>query len=372
VSGRRGNGEGSVQQRADGRWCGIASSPDGRRKFVYGRTRQEATSKLRAVQAASAQGMPVPKELLRVDDYLREWLNANQTRLQARTLRAYACLVRVHANPTIGHFRLARLEARHLEKVYGDMMRAGLSARTVQYLHSVLHRALGQAARRGLVIRNVADLVDPPRVRRREMTVLNIAQSQAFIREAASSPHEALYVLAISSGMRQGELLGLRWSDVDLDRGYLSVTHTLERSGPNAVFGEPKTSASRRRVRLTDRAIEALRRHRSVQAEIRLRAGAAWRDLDLVFTNGTGGPLDAHNLVRRDFGRLLERAGLTPIRFHDLRHTAATLLLTKGIHPKVVADMLGHSSVAVTLDTYSHVLEGLHQEAVIALNEVFA
>jgi integrase len=284
----------------------------------------------------------------------------------------YEGILRMHAFPAIGRLRLTRLEPRHLEALYAAKLAAGLSPRSVHHLHTVLHRALGHATRQGLTLRNVTTLVDAPRVPRSEMKFLNQEESQRFLEAVAGDRHETLYVLAITSGMRQGELLGLRWRDVDIDHGHLSIIQTLEKPGLKPIFGEPKTRASRRRVWLADRAIAALRHHRARQTEQRLQMGSRWQDLDLVFTNQRGGPLDTHNLTQRGFPRLLERAGLPRIRFHDLRHTAATLLLIKGVHPRLVADMLGHSTVAITLDTYSHVVEGLHEDAVRALNEAFA
>jgi integrase len=306
---------------------------------------------------------------LTVEAYLRGWVETVKPQLRHSTWRRYENLVRVHAIPVIGRHRLARLEPLDLERLYANRLAAGQSPASVHHLHAVLHRALHHAARLGLAARNVADLVDPPRLARTEMLAFDLEQSHRFLAAVASSQHEALFVVAISTGMRQGELLGLRWRDVDLGAGHLSVTTTLERPGRNPVFGEPKTRASRRRVWLTDRAIDALRRHRALQTERRLSVGESWREFDLVFTNRLGGPLDGHNVTNRFLPRMLRKAGLPAIRFHDLRHTAATLLLTKGVHPRKVADMLGHSSVAVTLDTYSHVVEGLHQDAVAALNE---
>jgi integrase len=261
------------------------------------------------------------------------------------------------------------LEARHLDALYADRLSAGQSPSSVHQLHAVLHRALKYAARMDLVVRNVADLVDAPRVVRKEMRALSMEQSHLFLDAAAEDPQEALWTLAITTGMRQGELLGLRWRDIDPQWRFLSVVNTLEKPGPTPAFGEPKTRASRRRIGLTDRAVDALRRHRPAQTKQRLQAGSAWIELDLVFTNQQGGPMDGHNLSARNLPRLLASASLPLIRFHDLRHTAATLLLTKGVHPRKVADMLGHASVAITLDVYSHVVEGVDDDAVSALNE---
>lgn len=368
MRGRRGNGEGSIQQRADGRWCGIASSPAGKREFVYGRTRAEASDRLRELQATHQQGLPTPNQRLSTADFLRDWLM--KTRVRPRTQQRYESVVRVHLIPAIGRVPLAKVEPGHLEALYAARLASGLSPRSVHHIHMVLHRAFRMATRWGLLSRNVVELVDPPRVERGEIHVLNPEQARLFLSAAEGHDHEALFVLAISTGMRQGEILGLRWRDIDLDRRTLSVTQTLERAGREPVFGEPKTRSSRRRIDLTDRVVVALRAHRARQAKDMLEAEpGVWHDLDLIFTNRCGRPVDPHRLGGPCLGSLLESAGLPRLRFHDLRHTAATLLLSKGVHPKVVADLLGHASISITLDTYSHVLVGMQEHAVAAMNE---
>jgi integrase len=268
-----------------------------------------------------------------------------------------------------GGMRLTRLPPEQLERLYARMLDAGSSARTVRHVHAVLHNALERATKRGRVARNVAQLVDPPAVPRSEKRVLNEDEAQRFLAAIRGDRFEALYLLAISTGMREGELLGLRWQDLDLERGAIQVRQTVAFvKGGGYVFGEPKTAKSRRNVILTAVATAELRRHRMRQAESRLAVGAAWQDLDLVFTNEVGGPVDGSNVLQRHFYPLLARAGLPRIRFHDLRHTCATLLLGRGVHPKVVSEMLGHSTVAITMDTYSHVLPTMQREAAAALD----
>jgi integrase len=199
------------------------------------------------------------------------------------------------------------------------------------------------------------------------MATLSPEQARILLEAAAGARLEALYVLAINTGMRQGELLALRWTDVDLNAGALHVRATLQRTREGFVFTEPKTTSSRRQVALTRAAVEALRSHHTRQAEERLHVGAAWEDDDLVFANEVGQPLDATAVLRRSFYPLLERSNLPRIRFHDLRHTAATLLLGQGVHPKIVSEMLGHSQIAITLDLYSHVTPTMQRQAVEAL-----
>ncbi len=202
-----------------------------------------------------------------------------------------------------------------------------------------------------------------------------MSQEQARILLAAARGDrlEALYVLAVSAGLRQGELLGLRWRDVDMERGTLSVRRQLTRSKEDGLrFTEPKSKKSRRSIRLAGRATEALRRHRSAQNKERLRLGTLWKDQDLVFANRTGAPLDVGNLTNYSFRPLLERAELPRIRFHDLRHTCATLLLSRNVNPKIVQEMLGHANISETMDTYSHVLPSMQETAVSAMEEALS
>jgi integrase len=340
----RGSLEGSIYKRADGRWCAVVhlgyEGGRRRRKAFYGSTRQAVAERLAAVRPS-----------LRPATWLR-----------------YQQYVRLHAAPVLGRLRLSRLTPQHLQGLYADKLEEGLSPTSVRHLHAVLHRALGQAARWGLTPRNVADLVTPPRAKRRDMTTLSPEEARRFLEVAQGDRFHSLYFLALSTGMRQGELLALHWANVDLNRGAAQVTGTLQQRGD--AITEPKTAHSRRQVALTKTAIEALRQHRIAQAEARLRLGPAWTDNDLVFCNEVGGFVDASNLVRRSFLPLLKRAGLPRIRFHDLRHSAATLLLSEGVHPKIVSEMLGHSQIAVTLDLYSHVTPTMQRQAAEAMEAV--
>jgi len=219
--------------------------------------------------------------------------------------------------------------------------------------------------------RDVASLVDAPRIQRHEIHPLTPEQTDRVLEAARGDPLEALYGLAVTTGMRQGELLALKWRDVDLEGGSLSVHATLQRVNGGLEISEPKTKRSNRRVELSQRTVAALRAHRARQKEARLRHLQAWEDTDLVFTNEVGRPIEATNLVSRSFQPLLKRAGVPRIRFHDLRHTAATLLLGKGIHPKIVSEMLGHSSIAITLDIYSHVIPTMQKQAATTMDALF-
>ncbi len=291
-----------------------------------------------------------------------------QGSVKAVTFENYEQLVRVHIVPRLGHIKLKILSSAHLQGFYRERLDFGLSPRTVQYLHALLHKALKQALRWELVPRNVATAVDPPRVRREEIQPLSPIQAQAFLHAAREDRLEALYVLAIHCGLRQGELLGLRWEDIDLDTGTLQIRRTFTTAKGERAFTAPKTSKSRRNVRLTSGAMDTLVRHYQRQLEKREQLGGLWQDQGLVFASRVGTPINRHNLLRRSFKPLLEKAGLPhSVRFHDLRHTCATLLLSKGVHSKLVQELLGHSNVSTTLDTYSHVLPGMGDQAANAM-----
>jgi integrase len=264
--------------------------------------------------------------------------------------------------------QLARLEPRQVQKLYADLLAQGQAPASVRQLHAVLRRAFSQAVKWDTVARNVVALATPPRVARHEIQPLTAAQARTLLEAARGGRLEALYVMALSSGMRLGELLGLRWSDVDLDGGIVQVRQILVRMPSGLRFGEPKTKRSRRRISLSTGVRDSLRQHRARQATERLRLGPVWEDYDLVFANEIGKPLDAGNFLRRDFWRALNKAGLPRCRFHDLRHTCATLLLQQGVHPKVVSELLGHGSIGLTLDTYSHIIPDMQQHAATTID----
>jgi integrase len=366
---KRANGEGSISKREDGRWTARISLPGGKRKDFYGKTRAEVAEKLAAATKQRTDGLPFVKEKQTVEDFLNSWLEASRSSIRDRTYETYETILRIHVTPFVGKKRLARLAPLDLQKLYGERLTAGLSAASVRKVHSIVHRALEQAVRWELVVRNVADLVTPPRIGHRDMTTLSPAQARKLLDIVQADRLGALYVLAITTGMRLGELLALRWKDVDLTDGSLSVRGTLYRAADGLVIGEPKTSGSRRKISLGVSAVEALRSHKVNQNAERLLAGK-WEDNGLVFSNEVGRPIEDTNLRRRSFEPLLVKADLPRIRFHDLRHTAATLLLAQGVHPKIVSERLGHSRVSITLDLYSHVTPTMQRQAAEAMESI--
>ena len=367
---KRANGDGSIHQRGDGRWCASLSLGRGKRKHFLAKSRPEVARKLAAAITSRDDGLPTVTKHQKVDQFLASWLVVMRPTVRERTWVRYEQYVRLHVVPSLGKTALTKLTPQHLQRLYADRLATGASPTTVHHLHATLHRALDQAVRWNLVVRNVADLVDPPRDRHFEITTLSPEQARAFLDAAAGDRLEALYVLALTTGMREGELLGLRWGDVDFDQAALYVRGSLQRIGGKLTVTDTKTAHSRRQVSLTPSAVTALRRHRILQTEERLRIGAAWEAGDLVFTNEIGHPIGAALLLRRCFLPLLQRAGLPRMRFHDLRHSAATLLLAQGTHPKIVAEMLGHSKIGTTLDLYSHVTPTMQREATLAMEAI--
>jgi integrase len=373
---RRGNGEGTISRRKDGRWEAryTAQTPNGpKRKVLYGKTREDVAKKLTKAMADRDGGLVFDHENLRVEEYLDRWLKGSvRGNVKSITYESYERIIRVHVVPTLGRLKLDKLNPLHLQSLYRERLDSGLSTRTVQYVRVVVHRALKQAVRRGLVPRNVSEAVDPPRTHRKEMRPLTPDQTRTFLEAAQGDRLEALYVLALHCGLRQGELFGLRWGDVDLEAGTVHVNRSLSRTKDGPVFTVPKTAKSRRTVQLTKSAIEALKRHSKRQAEEMVRADTLYADQGLVFASEIGTPLNRHNVNGRSFKPLLVRAGLPMTRFHDLRHTCATLLLGKGVHPKFVQELLGHATIAVTLDTYSHVLPGMGDQTSRAIEDVLS
>jgi integrase len=326
-----------------------------RRKWYTHRTLREAEMHLAQLLVQVASGGGVPPSRLLTRDFLSRWLDDYAAgAVTERTLQNYRGMVRKHLVPALGHIPLARLSAQTIQGYLSTTLRAAtLSPTSIAYQFGILREALHHAVRWGLVVRNPTDFVEPPRRARREMRVLDEEQSRLFLAEARrTSPYHLLYLTAMLTGMRQGELLGLRWGDLDLALAEVSVQRSLSRVGRIVTFREPKTERGRRVVALSPLLVDTLRAAR----------GTAHDD-HLVFCQADGRPLHGHNITQRDLRAVCRRAGVPRIRFHDLRHCHATHLLRAGVHPKIVQERLGHSTPAVTLGIYSHVLRGMQEAA---------
>jgi integrase len=372
--GRRGNGEGSIYRRKDGRWVGqyLAYTPKGPKyRYLYGKTRQVVAEKLTRAMAQRDSGLAFEAGKLTVAEHMNKWITESaRNRLRPKSYKDYSGLTRLHIIPALGHIKLKQLTPLHVQSFYGSKLESGLSKRTVEYIHTVLNSALKQAVRWELVPRNVTEAVDPPRPERKDRPTFNLDQARLFLEAARNDGWGALYVLAIQTGMRRGELFGLRWDDVNLSDGWLHVRQALAHDGKS--FSLPKTAKGRRRIRLTPEAIEALKKHKIAQHQGRLKQGSLWRDHGLVFCSSVGTPMGPDNFIKRQYKPLLRRAELPYIRFHDLRHTFASLMMPNVQNPQIVQEMLGHSRISTTLDIYSHLSQDMQEEAVRRLGALFS
>jgi integrase len=368
---RRGHGEGSVYLRTDGRWAAYISLEMGKRKYFYGKTQKEVVEKLQKGQREKHRGELILTPDQPLEKYLTSWLLWYKPTVRLGTYNMRCGVVMGHIVPALGHIHLRRLTSQEVRAFYASEMKVGLKPQTVRNFHMVLHLALRQAVQDGLITRNVCDMVDPPKPIRREMQTLNSEQAQRLLSAAKGHRLEMLLILAITTGMREGELLALRWSDIDMEKGVLSVRRTVKRIGKyGLVENEPKTARGKRQISLPVMVVEALKLYATKQQILQQKAGDKWKDLGLVICNRRGGVLHTTWMINT-FKKLLAVAELPIIRFHDLRHSAATLFFAMGVHPKVVQEILGHSSIAITLDTYSHVLPSMHQDAMQKMDETF-
>lgn len=368
---RRGRGEGGIRQRADGRWEGSIDLgwTGGKRvrKFVYGRTRADAAAKLRELRGRLDAGLPDIDARLTVGAYLEGWLRDSlPASVKPTTAENYGWVVRTYIVPSLGKVRLAKLSPADVDLMLRDLEDRGLSENTRRLARSVLRRALVFAERRGQVARNAAGIAEPVHVERRPHRVLSVAEARRLLAVVRGDRLEALWTLALVTGLREGELLGLRWDDIDLQRGELQVRGTLKRlSGQGLVRTSAKNRASAAGVPLIGLAVDSLGHHGARQIEERL-AAAEWTDEGYVFTTPLGGPIDPRNLLRSWYA-LRERADLPAMTVHDLRHTTATLLRNLGVPMDVVSRILRHSGIAVTADVYAEVGHDLARGAVDVL-----
>ncbi|WP_119068717.1 tyrosine-type recombinase/integrase [Rubrobacter indicoceani] len=389
MSRKRGNGEGSIYlHKRDGVKVGYrgsytvhtASGP--KRRYVTGKTREDVRKKLTKAMADRDIGLVVDDRNMTVGEYFDAWISdCVRGTIRESTFSRDAYLITNHIRPALGRIKLGNLNAIHLQGLYRDRLDRGkgggegLSGSTVQKIHHVAHKALDQAVKWDLIPRNPADSVKAPTPAQKEMRPLSREEARAFLEAAKDDRLHAFYVLAVHTGMRRGELLGLKWDDVDLDATIpvlrVRRTQTRTENGRRLALGDVKTKKSRRTIRLTPGSAKALHRHSARQAEEKLKLGSLYRDHGLVFAGEIGNLINPSNLRQRSFTPLLTEAGLAGkgVTFHDLRHTCASLLFQRNVHPKFVQELLGHASVAITLDTYSHMLPGMGGEAANAIDE---
>lgn len=364
---RRGQNEGSIYQRKDGRWAAMVSlgyvGGKRKRKTFYGDTRRDVQRQLTKALRDQQQSLPVAFERQTVQEFMERWLRDSvKPNLRPATYVGYEVLVRVHIVPAVGPLQLAELTPQHVQDLMTRMRDKGRSERTIQYMRAVLRRALGRALRWGMVARNVAELTDPPRVRREEIKPWTVEQAQAFLAAVKGDRLEALYALELTLGLRRGEVLGLKWEDLDLSKRTLTVRRTLQRVLGKLQLGEPKTETSRRTLTIPRQLVAFLEAHQARQAADRLKAGDAWHETGMIFASTIGTLFEPRN-VNRAFLLALEKAGLPRIRVHDLRHTAISQMIAAGTPVTTAQKVAGHSRLSTTADIYTHVVQAQFEEA---------
>ena len=365
MSRKRSSGEGTIYQRTDGRWVaslslGRADSGKRKRRVVYGLTQAEAREKLRVLRNQHAIGGLTDPSKSTVGEYLRRWFeDVAKPRLKASTIASYDSTLRVHVLPQIGGVKLAKIEPVIVTSMLGAMRRDGAKPRTIELAFVVVKTAMRHAVRTGLVPRNPCDVIDKPKVPKREMRFWSDEQIRKFLAAATGNRLEALFVVALTTGCSIGEVLGLRWRDFDPARKTLRIDRQLLEIDGELHEETPKAEKRRRTIALPDAAVVALGHHRSA-----MKAEGVGTDAgDRVFVNVNGDPIHRTVLSRRTFATLIAKAGVPKIRLHDLRHTSATLLLAEGVDLKVISKRLGHSRIGVTADTYAHVVDALEHQA---------
>jgi integrase len=370
---RRGHGEGTIRKRADGRWHARVSMGQGKRKDIYAKTRKEVQDQLRDALKAHERGQLQAGRAALVGPFLLDWIKGREDASKGRysTLHRYREIVELHLIPDLGRIRLDRLSSTDVQRLLNAKRKTG-SAGNVRHIRAVLRIALNVALRNDLVVRNVAALVDLPDQAGSERTVakpgfLTGAQARQLLGAARSDRLSALYSVAIALGLRQGEALGLRWEDVDLETGVVNIRKSLQLLGKVYVLGDLKTQKSRRTIFIPASVLEGLRAHRQEQRKEQLRT-KGWTDRGFVFCARNGQALDPGN-VRRRFYALLTKAGLPRVRFHDLRHSCASLLAAQGVPARVAMEILGHSNISTTLNIYTHVAPEISREAAALIDQ---
>jgi integrase len=364
---------GHLRQRTKGSWQitiyegYLGGKPVRFHETVKG-TKEIATKRMRELEYGLDHGISTPSGELTVEAYLNSWLEGYvKVKCSQRTYDGYQSAIKNHLIPALGHLLLRKLQPEAIEAFYGKSCEK-LTARTVQHYHRVLSEALKQAVRKGHIGRNPCDLAQAPSPRKRTMRTLTPAEVETMLKQAESNQFYPVYYTAVSTGLRQAELLGLRWRDLDLDGQSISVSQVLYKRGGICIFKEPKTKGSSRRVDMTPKLGLFLKQYKAQREVFYLEHDRVMGLDSLVFAHDDGTPLDPCT-VTHNFARIIRRAGIGRCRFHDLRHTFASIMLMKGAPAKVISECLGHASVAFTMDTYSHLLHGMQKDSMKLLDD---
>jgi integrase len=326
-------------------------------------TKKEAQAALTEILAKLNDNEYVEPSKILLKDFLLDWLdNSAKQKLRTSTYENHRIVIEKQIIPSLGNIKLSEIKPIQIQKFYNDKVDAGLSADYVRYMHSILRKSFNHAVRWDMLTKNVVEVVEPPKLVDKDFTTWNTSEIAKFLSITEGHHYHIVYVLAVYTGMRQGEILGLRWKDCDFVNGKISVRQNLSRTKAGLIFQEPKTKNSKRQIGISQFVIESLKKHKREQNENKLFLGRAYQDLDLVCATEEGKPLSPRNVLR-NLKNNIKKANVPVLRFHDLRHTHATLMLKQGVHPKIVSERLGHSKISVTLDRYSHVLPDMQKDA---------
>lgn len=374
-----------VSKRPDGRWETRVrvGTDNGKPKYrsIYGRTKKEAEEKLAEITTQLKTGTYANPSNVTLGEWINEWINGRPN-IRETTRAFYDSLIRVHIAPALGDIKLNRLTTRDIQTLLNEKMvdgavrGGGLSAATIRYIHVCIQSTLKQAVKERLLIVNPAEAVERPQIPPKEMKTLTIEQVGIFLEEAKQDPNYAAFLLDLSTGLRRGELLGIWWDDIDFEKSTLTIRRQLSKRSRTAekhldrlFFTQPKTNAGHRQLSLPSNVLHALKDHRKRQHEARLIMGGAYLNPDIVFATPEGGPLCPDSFYK-SFKRILRKAGLPNVRFHDLRHTYATMALQAGISPKTIQAVLGHANISTTLNIYGHVTKEMHTQAAEIMGDI--
>lgn len=390
---KRSNGEGSIYKRKDGKWCATITlcndllTGKTKRRSFYGNTRQEVSTKLVEAQGSIQNGSYIEPSTLTLEKWLEYFLyKYKKTGIRPKTFENYEYLIRIHLNPRIGHHPIMKLTPEIVQNFYNFLSSkgrsdgsGGLSPKTVRNIHNLLHDSLQQAVKSGKIIRNVSEATTLPRKQPKEIHPLSMEDQLAFLETASSDRLGIAFIVSLSTGMRLGELLGLSWSCINLSSGNITVKQALVRVKvfdenknyeSKLIFQEPKTKSGIRNIPIPPNVLVLLKAHRLKQSKEKLLVGDRFIDNNLVFCTELGQPIEPRNFIRK-FQQILKISGLEKTNIHSLRHTYATRLLELNEHPKVVQELLGHSTIAITLDIYSHVFPEIKKAAADKINDLF-
>jgi integrase len=388
---KRGNNEGTISRRKDGRWCaaitiGYDENNKQKRQFFYGKTRQEVAEKLNKAINDIANGLFVEPNKVTVSEWFDVWLfEYKKPSVRATTYESYEYLNRIHIKPSIGHVYLKDLKPEHLQKFYNDKVyekgsdkKGKISAKTIKNMHNVIHSALNQAVINNLIIRNVSDAVVLPKYDKKQIRVLTLDEQRKFVNIIENEKHKVAFLMALGTGLRLGEVSALKWQDINFYENTIKVNRTVRRTKifidkqtpkSELVYQPPKTDSGNRSVPIPESLINEIKEYKKTQNLQVLKAGPLYTNNDLIFCNEYGIQLDPSSLSKK-FSRLIKKAGLNHINFHGLRHTLATRLLEVNEHPKTVQEILGHSDISLTLNTYTHVMPEIKKSAIQKINHL--